>query len=101
MIGSVDNADALALQRITGRTRNIVQISREDVRRCCRSARLSPLHEQLNSHYAHRPVVVILSHTSSTGPAMRQEWDPLYTGLGLGTNRNVTIVANLQGLEAA
>lgn len=32
---------------------------------------------------------------------MRQEWDPLYTGLGLGGFRNVTIVANPQGLSAA
>jgi hypothetical protein len=32
---------------------------------------------------------------------MRQEWDPLYTGLGLGGARNVTIVANQSGLDAA
>lgn len=32
---------------------------------------------------------------------MRQEWDPLYTGLGLGGTQNVTIVANEQGLNSA
>ena len=46
-------------------------------------------------------MVVILSHTSNHGPAMRQEWDPLYTGLGLGGTRNVTIIANQKGLDAA
>jgi hypothetical protein len=99
VVGPAAGGGSVVLQRLVGE--KLVQLAKDELKATCRPARLAPLYEQLNSHYAKRPVVVILSHTSQRGPAMRQEWDPLYTGLGLGGNRNVTIVANRQGLDAA
>ena len=99
VVGPSQNDATLVLQRLS--VGGFVQVTKEELRTTCRPARLSPLYEQLNSHYARRHVIVVLSHTSSHGPAMRQEWDPLYTGLGLGGVKNVTIVANQQGLDAA
>ena len=98
VVGPVDEGTGIALQQGNG---TVVRAAKDELQKSCRPARLSPLYEQLNSYYAKRPVMVLLSHTSNHGPAMRQEWDPLYTGLGLGGVRNVTIVANQQGLEAA
>ena len=99
VVGPVDNTTGIALQNAGAK--GITRVTKEELRSCCRPARLSLLYEQLNSYYAQRPVLVILSHTSSQGPAMRQEWDPLYTGLGLGGVRNVTIVASQTGLDKA
>ena len=68
------------------------------------------MYEQINSHYTRRPVIVILSHvrrrctphiSGSTGSWLKQEWDPLYTGLSLGNALNVTLIANEAGLQAA
>ena len=103
VVGPVDGGCALLQRMLTtaGKSTGFVRITKDELRTSCRPARLSPVYEQLNSHYALRPVVVILSHTSSHSPAMKQDWDPLYTGLGLGSSRNVTIVANQQGLTAA
>jgi hypothetical protein len=76
-------------------------LSAKEVATACRPARLATLRELLNSHYSERPVVVVLSHTSSRSPAFRQEWDPLYVSLSLAGNKNWTIVANDGGLQAA
>jgi hypothetical protein len=99
VVGPANAGASMVVQRVAAG--GFVRLTKDELQRTCRPARLSPLHEQLNSHYARRAVLVILSHTSSNGPAMRQEWDPLYTGLGLGGARNVTIVANQSGLDAA
>ena len=99
LVGLAHTPACNVLQRLP--TGGFIQLTKDELRSTCRPARLTTLYEQLNSHYAQRQVVIILSHTSSHGPAMRQEWDPLYTGVGLGGMRNVTIVANQHGLAAA
>lgn len=76
-------------------------LSAKEVASVCRPARLATLRELLNSHYSKRPVVVVMSHTSSRSPAFRQEWDPLYVSLSLAGHTNWTIVANDNGLQAA
>jgi hypothetical protein len=75
----------------------VVTLSASELRSCCRPARLGTLSEQGNSHYAQRPVLVLLNH----GARARPTWDPLYTAIGLGASMNVTVVANKSTLEAA
>lgn len=75
----------------------VVTLSASELRSCCRPARLGTLSEQGNSHYAQRPVMVLLNH----GARARPTWDPLYTAIGLGASMNVTVVANKSTLEAA
>ena len=67
-----------------------------ELTRTCRPARLGTLHEQGNSHYAERPVLVLFNHSAAL-----RHWDPLYTALGLGKSRNVTVVANKATLAVA
>lgn len=71
-----------------------MRLSVNDLRNHLRPARLGTLTEQCNSHYAARPVMVLLNH----GVGSNRPWDPLYTALGLG---NVTLVANPTTLRIA
>jgi hypothetical protein len=75
-----------------------VVLTPEELRRTCRPARMGTLNEQMNSHYAQRTVVVLLSHTHGRAA---QNFDPLYTSLALGNHTNVVVVANQSGLTAA
>jgi hypothetical protein len=73
-------------------------VTREELSRHCRPARLSTLHEQVNSHYAARPVLVVLNHSSDR--RARHE-AALYTSVGLGGYHNVVVVANEYGFRSA
>lgn len=82
-----------------GGARGSLGVAVGDLRRSFRPARLGTLAEQANSHYARRPVVVLLNHGVAAHGRVGRTWDPLYTALGLGSN--LTLIANKHTLEAA
>jgi hypothetical protein len=82
--------------RLTGRRQEEILLGAAELQRTCRPARLGTLYEQGNSHYAERPVLVVLNSKTRV-----TYWDPLYTTLTLGRVRNVTVVANRSTLDAA
>jgi hypothetical protein len=92
--GATAGGGAVVLRRGDGE----VTVTREELRRHCRPARLSTIHEQVNSHYAARPVLVVLNHASGR---RGRHADPLYTSVGLGGRHNVVVVANAYGFSSA
>jgi hypothetical protein len=74
-----------------------VRVTAEELRRHCRPARLSTILEQANSHYAERPVLVVLNHAVRP----RKVPDPLYASAEIGGFHNVLLIANDAGFERA
>jgi hypothetical protein len=73
-----------------------VTLTPEEMGRCFRPARLGTLTEHSNSHYAARPVLVLLNTAPRFAPLAA-----LYTALGLGASVNVTVLANRNTMAAA